>query len=68
MFLKLNTINAKIINKLIFFITFLLLKFILLAKNNENGTAKTKNTILYPAYLKVGKLKNHNKRTIKIEK
>ena len=66
--LKLNTKIAKIINILTFFITSLSLKFTLVAKNNENGTTITKKTILYPAYLKVGKLKNHNKKTINIDK
>ena len=45
----------------IFFKQLFFEKLILFAKNVEYGKMNKKNTIIYPAYLRVGKLKNHNK-------
>ena len=51
----------------IFFNTLCELKFIFFSIINMNGKDNNKNTMIYPAYLKVGKFKNHNKKIKIIE-
>ena len=45
------------------FLTSLLFNLILYETKKQNGIAKDKETIEYPAYLKVGKFKNHINKT-----
>ena len=48
------------------FLTSLLFNLILYETKKQKGIARDKETIEYPAYLKVGKFKNHIKKTIRI--
>ena len=50
------------------FLTSLLFNLILYETKKQNGIAKDKETIEYPAYLKVGKFKNHINKTTRISK